>query len=225
MEHILIITGGYLNIEFAREYSKTLSFDRVFAVDRGLEYADALGLVPTYIMGDFDTVEESLLRDYEYKIKAGRISAYVDRYPAKKDVSDTELAIMKALEEGAGLITVLAATGSRLDHVLMNLGLLLQTERAGCKCYIVDETNRVQMLTTDGRRNCRIRKEKQYGNYLSVIPMTAVVEGLTIEGVMYPLKDKTICQGSSLTVSNQILEEACISIKKGAVLVIESKDK
>lgn len=225
MEHILIITGGYLNIEFARAYIKTLSYDRVFAVDRGLEYADALGLVPAYIVGDFDTVNESLLKDYEYRIREEKISAYVERYPAKKDASDTELAFIKALEE-AGQITVLGATGSRLDHVLANLGLLLQTERAGCKCYIVDETNRVQMLTADGRKNCGIGKEEQYGDYLSVIPMSAIVEGLTIEGVMYPLKDKTICQGSSLTLSNQILEkEAYISIKNGTVLVIESKDK
>ncbi len=225
MEHILIITGGYLNIEFARAYIKTLSYDRVFAVDRGLEYADALGLVSAYIVGDFDTVNQSLLKDYEHRIREEKISAYIERYPAKKDASDTELAFIKALEEGAGQITVLGATGSRLDHVLANLGLLLQAERAGCKCYIVDETNRVQMLTANGRKNCSIRKEEQYGDYLSVIPMTAIVEGLTIEGVMYPLKDKTIRQGSSLTVSNQILKEAYIAIKKGDVLVIESKDK
>lgn len=225
MGHILIITGGYLNIEFAREYIKTLSYDRVFAVDKGLEYADTLGLVPDYITGDFDTVEQSFVNDYEYRIRIGKISAYIERYPAKKDATDTELALIKALEEKARRITILAATGSRLDHVLMNLGLLLQTERAGSECYIVDETNRVQMITADGRGYCRIKREKQYGKYLSVIPITAVVEGLVIEGVMYPLKEKTIYQGSSLTVSNQILEEeAYISIEKGAVLVIESKD-
>lgn len=226
MEHILIITGGHLNIGFAREYIKTLSYDEVFAVDKGLAYADTLGLVPSYIVGDFDTVEESLLNDYECKIKKGEISAYIERHPVKKDATDTELALMKAIENGAKMITILAATGNRLDHVLMNLELLLQAECAGSECYVVDETNRVQMLTSDGRESCRIGKDRQYGNYLSVIPMTAVVKDLTIEGVMYPLKDKTIYQGSSLTVSNQITEkEAHISIKKGAVLVIESKDK
>lgn len=226
MEHILIITGGYLNIEFAREYIKTLSYDRVFAVDKGLAYADTLGLVPSYIVGDFDTVEEALLNEYERKIEKGEIAAYIERYPAKKDAVDTELALMKAIEDGARRITLLAATGNRLDHMLMNLELLLQAECAGRECYVVDETNRVQMLSSDGRGSCRIEKDRQYGKYLSIIPMTGVVEDLTIEGVMYPLKDRTVYQGSSLTVSNQITEkEARISIKKGAALVMESRDR
>lgn len=226
MKHILIITGGYLNIQFAREYIKTLSYDRVFAVDKGLMYADALELVPDYIVGDFDSVEESILKDYEYRMEKDEISAHIDRYAVKKDATDTELAFMKAIEEGADRITVLAATGSRLDHVLMNLGLLLQTEQAGIPCCIVDETNRVQMLTSGGRKSCKIKKDKQYGDYLSIIPMTAIVEGLTVKGVMYPLKDRTVYQGNSLTVSNQILDgEASISIENGTVLVIESKDK
>ena len=226
MNHILIITGGHLNIDFAKEYTKTLSYDKVFVVDKGLEYADALGVVPDYIVGDFDTVNESVLQMYEQKIEKGEISAYIERHPAKKDATDTELAVLKAVEEAAKKITILAATGSRLDHVLMNLGLLLQTERAGIECFIVDETNRVQMLTSTGRKCCKIKKKEQYGYYLSVVPMTASVEKVTLEGVMYPLKDRTIYQGESLTVSNQILsDEAFISISQGTVLVIESKDK
>lgn len=226
MNHILIITGGHLNIDFAKEYTKTLSYDKVFVVDKGLEYADALGVVPDYIVGDFDTVNEAVLEMYEQKIEKGEISAYIERHPAKKDATDTELAVLKAVEEAAKKITILAATGSRLDHVLMNLGLLLQTERAGIECFIVDETNRVQMLTSMGRKYCKIKKEEQYGYYLSVVPMTASVEKVTLEGVMYPLKDRTIYQGESLTVSNQILsDEAFISISQGTVLVIESKDK
>ena len=226
MNHILIITGGHLNIDFAKEYTKTLSYDKVFVVDKGLEYAEAMEIVPDYIVGDFDTVNESVLQMYEQKIEKGEISAYIERHPAKKDATDTELAVLKAIEEDAKKITILAATGSRLDHVLMNLGLLLQTERAGIECYIVDETNRVQMLASTGRKCCRMKKKEQYGYYLSVVPMTASVENVTLEGVMYPLKDRTIYQGESLTVSNQILsDEAFISISQGTVLVIESKDK
>ena len=226
MNHILIITGGHLNIGFAKEYIKTLSYDKVFVVDKGLAYADVLEVVPNYIVGDFDTVNEVVLQAYERKIEKGEIAAYVERHPAKKDATDTELAVFRAVEEHADKITILGATGNRLDHVLMNLGLLLQTERAGVECYIVDETNKVQLLSSEGKAYCNIRKEKQHGSYLSIIPMTAIVEGVTLEGVMYPLRNHTIYQGESLTVSNQILDnEAVISIKKGVVLVIESKDK
>lgn len=223
MEHIVIITGGYLNIEFARTYIKTLSYDRVFAVDKGLEYAKLLGLQPDYIVGDFDTVEEEVLRGFEAEIEAGTVHAYVERHAAKKDATDTELAVLKAIEDRAGCITVLAATGSRFDHVLANIGLLIQTARAEIPCFIVDETNRIRLL--EGESVCVLKRNEQYGTYLSLFPLSETVEGVTIEGVMYPLHNRTIYQENSLTVSNQISGEvARLAIRKGRVLVIESKD-
>ncbi|MCI8509035.1 MAG: thiamine diphosphokinase [Lachnospiraceae bacterium] len=225
MKHIVILTGGYLNIRFAKEYMKTLSCDKVFAVDKGLEYAEALGIVPDYIIGDFDTVDKILLESYEKQIAQGKKCAYLDRYPAKKDATDTELAILKAIEEKAGKITLLAASGGRIDHMLANLNLLLLTGQAGIECYIVDETNRVRLLDSADNRPCIIQKKEQYGTYLSLIPITEFIEGLTITGVMYPLYKKKVYQGNSLTVSNRIVDkETRISLDKGKVLIIESMD-
>lgn len=224
--HILIISGGYLNLPFAKEYCKTLSADKVFVVDKGLQYADTLQILPDVILGDFDTVDKSLLFRYEERILAGELKACIERYPAKKDASDTELALMKAIEMEADEVTILAGTGSRLDHVLMNMELLLMAERAAVNCYIVDETNRIQMLSDEARTEVIIQRKKQHGKYLSVIPLSPVVKGLTMSGVAYPLKDKEILLGNTLTVSNRITEPAAIiSLKQGSIWVIESKDK
>lgn len=223
MHHVLIVTGGYLNIDFAKAYSRTLSIDRVFAVDKGLEYVDSMGLVPDYIVGDFDTVDEKLLEAYEKEIAAGRIPAYLERFSAKKDAADTELAVMEAIKEQADRITILAATGNRVDHVLANLGLLLQTAEENIECHIVDETNRIRLL--EAGTCCKIEKKNQFGTYLSLIPISPVIKGLTITGVMWPLNNRTVMQGSSLTVSNRILEEAAIiTFTEGKLLVIESRD-
>lgn len=225
MKHIVILTGGYLNTRFAKAYIKTLSYDRVFAVDKGLEYAEALGIKPDYIVGDFDTVDKMLLKSYEEQIADGKLDTFLEKYPVKKDATDTELAILKAIEEKADKITILAATGSRLDHVLANLNLLLKVNQAGIECYIVDEANRVRLLEASRNSHCIIRKEEQYGKYVSLIPLEEVVEGLSITGVMYPLQKERIYQGNSLTVSNQIVDEqAEISLDKGRIFVIESKD-
>jgi len=224
--HSLIIAGGFLNQSFAEEYYKTLSVDKVFAVDKGLEYADALHIVPDVILGDFDTVDKTLLARYEKRILEGELKACIKRHPAHKDASDTELALYKAIEMGTDEVTILAGTGSRLDHVLMNMELLLVAERKGVSCYMVDETNRIQLLSDETRTEVIIQRARQYGTYLSVIPVSSVVEGLTISGVAYPLKDKKIAQGTSLTVSNQITNDfAIVSLKQGAVWVMESKDK
>lgn len=225
MKHIVILTGGYLNIRFAKEYMKTLSYDKVFAVDKGLEYAEILGIMPDYIIGDFDTVDKILLESYEKQIAEGKAHIHLDRHPAKKDATDTELAILKAIEEKADKITLLAASGGRIDHMLANLNLLLLTGKAGIECYLVDEANRVRLLDSSDHTSCIIQKKEQYGTYLSLIPITEFVEGLTITGVMYPLHKKKVYQGNSLTVSNQIVEkEASISLDKGKILIIESTD-
>lgn len=221
--HVLIITGGELKIDFAKSYCKTLSFDRVFAVDRGLEYVRALSLEPDYIVGDFDTVSKEILWTYEKRMKEGSLNAIMKRHPARKDATDTELALEQAFLAGAKKITILGGIGTRMDHTLANLYLLKQAETAGVFCQIVDACNRIQMLSPGVTYT--IRKKEQYGRYVSLIPVSEEVMGLTITGMRYPLTDVTVQQGSSLTVSNEIEEEeAAITFAKGCVLLVESRD-
>ena len=56
-----------------------------------------------------------------------------------KDDTDTEAAIRLAIEKGAQSITLLGATGSRIDHVLANIellgiGLTAEGTDADCGC-------------------------------------------------------------------------------------------
>lgn len=225
MEHVLIVTGGHLNMEFAADYIKTLSFDKVFAVDKGLEYVDALGMIPDYLLGDFDTVDSKLLTQYEMRIGQEEIGTVLERYPAKKDASDTELALDVAIQQGAKRITLLGGTGSRLDHVLANIGLLLYTEQRCLEICLVDETNRIRLLSDKCCKEFELYRHCQHGTYISLIPLSKQVEGVTMEGVMYPLTEATIYAGSSFTVSNQIVEEKLfVKLEKGKMLLIESCD-
>lgn len=226
MKHMLIVTGGHLNINFAKAYIKTLSYDKVFAVDKGLEYVDAMNIIPDYLVGDFDTVDSALLLKYEEKISSREMDTCIERHPVMKDATDTELALDLAIEAGADYITLLAATGSRMDHVLANLGLLIKAAQYNVRVYIVDETNRIQIMTHDNFTNCILSKKEQFGKYVSLVPITPCVEGVTLKGALYPLEAETIYQGGSRTVSNEIEEEYMeIAITDGIMLVIESKDK
>lgn len=224
MSRALIVTGGWLDMEFAGNFCDANSFDLLYAADKGLQYVHELGLEPDYIIGDFDTVDDSLLHEYEKKADCGEKKFVMERYPVRKDATDTELAVQKAIDMGAGEITLLGATGSRLDHVLANVGLLGLAADKGVKCRIVDSCNRISYLK--GRGEYCIPKREQYGTYLSLIPMTPSVTGLTMTGVDYPVNDQTIRQGSSFTVSNRIVgDTAFIAIREGAVLIIESRDE
>ena len=199
--------------------------------------ADKIGVTVDYMLGDYDSVDEDVLAKYQGNVPG-------DRYPAEKDYTDTELAIKTALdkikagngrnnpedpgEQSAALhasVTVIGATGTRLDHTLANIGLLEQIEREGVDGYIVDAHNMIRMLIMPGKDMVKISSRGQFGGYVSCIALTPVVHGLTMKGFKYPLDNHDLLQGVSLCVSNEITdEEGEISLKEGKMLVLETQD-
>ena len=61
--------------------------------------------------------------------------------------------------------------------------------------------------------------------YFSLIAADEKVKGVSIEGAKYPLKGKTIMRNCQFAVSNEIVKNAAlITVKKGGVYIIESRD-
>ena len=63
MKRCLIMTGGKLDLAFARAFLEKETFDKIIAVDGGLKAVKELGLVPDYIVGDFDSVSNEIRED------------------------------------------------------------------------------------------------------------------------------------------------------------------
>ena len=61
----LIVTGGSLDISWAKDFVRTINAEYIIAADSGLKYIDELGLVPDMILGDYDSVEDGLLDKYK----------------------------------------------------------------------------------------------------------------------------------------------------------------
>ena len=139
----------------------------------------------------------------------------------EKDDTDTEYAIREAIRRGAMEIVVIGATGTRIDHVLGNISLLGIGLEEQIKISLVDEHNRIRMIN----QPLTIRKAEQYGKYVSLIPFSEKVSGVTLRGLKYPLTDYTMGGFNSLGISNEIVsDEASISLSSGQLIVIESKD-
>ena len=86
---------------------------------------------------------------------------------------------------------------------------------------MVDANNRIRMVC----QGITIAKEEQYGKYVSLLPFTPQVKGLTLTGFQYPLEDYTLECYHSLGVSNEITaEKAQISFREGVLVVVEAKD-
>ena len=61
--------------------------------------------------------------------------------------------------------------------------------------------------------------------YFSIVALDEKVKGVSIEGAKYPLKNKEILRREQFAISNEIVKNcALITVKKGAVYVVESRD-
>ena len=208
-------------MDFASSFVKQTEYDAVIAVDGGLAAADALGVCPTHLVGDFDTIRPDILEKYR-----DRPDVRVHAYDPEKDNTDTDIAVLLAIrlcegKEKASKIHILGALGSRADHMLANLMLLLKPHRAGVAAFIIDRTNRIRVAEGD----VVLRREEAWGAYVSLNPLTQELGGLTLEGFKYPLDRAETYMGDSLCVSNELTAETGrIRVEEGVALLIESKD-
>lgn len=216
MKKFLIVSGGKTEEDFAKEWIRIYKPDYMIAADSGMEFFRRIGERPNLILGDFDSVSQETLSWFreDEKIEWRKLN------PVKDD-TDTEFAVRLAIELGAEEITLLGATGSRLDHVLGNIELLGIGLQQGVAISMVDRHNRIRMISS----GIRIRKEEQFGKFVSLIPYSKEVTHLYLKGFKYPLADYCLRGFCSLGVSNEIVdEEAEISFDQGILLVIEAKD-
>ena len=212
----LIISGVNLNLTFANRYLRNHTFTRIISVDNGLSYVQQLGITPDIIIGDFDTAKKELVDDYKKKSEI----SYCQLNP-EKDATDTEAAIDLAIQYGSLKVVILGAMGGRFDHTLGNLQMLYKLKQHNIKGYLLDEQNKIYVIT----HGIEIHKEKQSGKYISLLPFTESVSGLTLIGFKYPLKQYDLCCGTSIGVSNEIIDEVGkISFDSGVLVVIESND-
>nr|WP_294488144.1 thiamine diphosphokinase [uncultured Anaerosporobacter sp.] len=217
----IIITGGFVDATFAKSYLEAESFDMVIAADRGVETAKLLNIPIDYILGDFDSLEPSILVELKNQLANDDSGLILKEFPPEKDYTDTHLAIVTAIESGATKVSILGATGTRLDHVMANVNLLSICLNYGIEAKIVDAHNQIYVIDSDKH----LKKDKIHGKYVSLIPYTDCVTGVTLIGFKYPLCDMTMTKGNSLGISNELLEEeGVIKLDKGILIVIESRD-
>ena len=214
----VIVGGGDLKPGFLRERLEAYPGAFIIAADKGLEKLSEIGAEPDHILGDFDSVDPEKLEKYKED------HSLTERFPAEKDFTDTEAAIYYALEHGSGRIILLGMTGGRLDHFLANVQNLLIALEKDVPAVIEDPQNRL-FLMRDGQ-SVVFRREKTFGTYLSLIPLTDELDGLTLRGVKYPLDKAGVRKGHTLCVSNEITaDEAEVILGRGVMAVVLSKDK
>lgn len=227
---VLVITGGNIDDDFAFSFLKKNKYDEVIAVDGGLAFADRAGIGITHLVGDFDTIDSGILEKYIH-----REDICVHQFIPEKDYTDTDIAVKLALRlltgdaarneaqplPGEKVLHILGGTGTRLDHVLANLQMLKNVMEAGVWGILADKNNHIQMI----QGTYTLKRDAVFGKYMSLIPATMELKGITLEGFKYPLERASTRFGESLCVSNELIaEEGRITIEEGLAWMILSRD-
>lgn len=214
---VLIISGGHIEDAFALKWLQKNKYDLLIAADSGMDFLYRHGILPDIIAGDFDSVDDASFHAF-----SNQDEIEILRLNPIKDDTDTEFVIREAIRRGATEITILGATGTRLDHVLANIYLLGIGLEEGIHIDLVDAYNRIRMMD----KELLLTKDGQFGSFVSVLPVKGDARGVNLTGMKYPLRNAVVPNFSSLGVSNEIVEEqAGISVEQGILLVIESRDE
>ncbi len=211
MKKALLISGGSSSEEVIEKYRED---SYIISVDSGAGILRKMNIEPDLFIGDFDSIDDISRKMLDSE------SSEVIKVKAEKDETDTELAVIAALERGFKEIVMVGATGTRLDHTLGNMSLLSRIEKAGAKGLIADGHNEIRF--TSGY--LKVKKDPGF-KYLSIIPFGGNASGISIKGTKYEADSIEIESDSVIGVSNEITADfAEIEVKEGKLLVIKSKD-
>jgi thiamine pyrophosphokinase len=183
--------------------------DRLIAADGGLHHLAALGLWPHVLIGDLDSVAPA------QAAAAAAAGARLEQFPPRKDQTDLELAVRLAAAEGAADIWIFGALGARWDQTLANLLLLAHPDFRALRLRLVDGAQQIYLIQD------RTVIDGQPGDTVSLIALNGIADGVTTEGLEYPLDRGRLALGSTLGVSNVLLgTQATVTVAAGLVACV-----
>ncbi|WP_028398970.1 thiamine diphosphokinase [Ectobacillus panaciterrae] len=184
------------------------------AVDRGVYHLLQKGIGPYAAFGDYDSVTDDELQWMKQQTNLQIV-------PKEKNETDLELAINWAVSQNPKCIRIFGATGGRLDHALANVQMLVKGLQKPIDMQLIDHKNEITLKRAG---TYSIAKSDAFP-YVSFLPLTETVTGITLNGFKYPLLKKTIEWGSTLCISNELVEEkGTFSFATGILMVIRSTD-
>lgn len=178
--------------------------DLLIAADRGYATLSQLGLTPHIVIGDFDSL--------------GHVPEHPNlmKLPCEKDDTDMGFALNYGLKLGYTRFLLLGGLGGRLDHTMANLQLLNTLSNRGAIGILAGEGQAAAVIT-----NSSFSFSSACSGYCSVYCVSGHAEGVTLEGLKYPLHNAALTSDYPLGTSNEFLGvPARVSVRDGSLLLI-----
>lgn len=211
-KRVVIFAGGELSPDY---FALLDEEDFIIGADRGALFLISHGYIPDIAVGDFDSVSPEAFQDIQSKSKKTITCDAVN-----KDLTDSEMALDIAMNQQPDSILLLGVTGTRIDHSLASIQMMTRALQRQINCYVMDSNNYVTLTGSQ-----TVIEDLGY-TYVSLLPLTPEVTGITLEGFQYPLNDATLkLKLQSLGVSNKLISSTgTVRIRSGLLLIIQSKD-
>ena len=211
MGRCVIVGGANINnYDFIRE--KLSADDYIIFCDSGLKHMENLRVQPSLIVGDFDSLlseKQELLERYPKEI--------IHRLPCEKDDTDTLAAIRLAVETGYERFIIYGGLGGRLSHTMANIQSLMFLKEHGLHGELVGNGSRIFVIKDES-----VVLSARKNGYISVFAYGEKANGVTIKNLKYEVEDAELTNAFPIGVSNEFVgKEATVSVKKGALLVVE----
>ena len=188
--------------------------DYLVAADGGAFALERWKLRPHLVVGDMDSLGDAGVERF------ARQGVPVAKFSAAKDESDLELAVAQAIAVGANEVVLLGALGGdRLDHETANLLLLADPGYDGVRLEARRGALRIRPLRGPGT----LQLSGPAGALVTLLPVNGDAEGVSTDGLRYPLRGESLRFGRARGLSNEVASlPAKVTLDKGTLLVFET---
>ena len=190
--------------EFYGLHQRPSAEDLVIAADGGYHWCVQEGIVPTLLMGDFDSMNTPLPQ-----------TIATLQFPREKDDTDSLLAVKEGLARGETHFHLYGFSGGRIDHTLANLQVLCFLAHHGTTAYLYG-AQEVFTALSQGSVTLPLGADTTF----SAFCLGETATGVTIQGAKYSLERGTLSAQFPLGISNRAQEDRVhITVEQGTLLI------
>ena len=188
MNNVLISLSGNCSTSYEL---KELTFDEIIGVDNGTAHLFDRSLIPSKVLGDFDSITPDLLEKVE------NMDIDLISYESNKDKTDFELSLDSINEPEEKNIFIIGGEEGEIDHLFSIFSLVINYEFATNVTWLyMDKTivfrNDVSIFLNKGKK-------------FSIVPLTSL-KSLTITGAKWNVDKEDVEAGSSKTLRNDSVD-------------------
>lgn len=179
-------------------------YDIVLGADYGALHAIRNNIIPDIAVGDFDSCTEEEFNEIKSKVKR------IDKLNPIKDMSDTNeaISIVKDYDE----IYILGGIqGKRIEHFFANIIDMINNPNL----KILDANSLIE--TIDSKHDYTVKLGYKF---VSIYALEEAI--VSLEGFKYNLNDYLMKTNDPLGLSNEIINNPKLTLKKGRLIIIYS---